>query len=369
MVVISFDALANRFLDRDTLPNFRRMIAEGVRAPARPEFPSKTFPNHYSMATGLTPGQHGIVLNKFYDPSRREIFSKAVVTDGTWFGGEPIWVSAEKQGIRTAAYFWTGTEGAIDGIRPTYYHLFDATVPDSTKIVELMGWLRRPQGERPHLVMIYSPVVDVPGHKVGPDGRDTFLGVREADRILGTLRDSLSKLSSLRIDLIVVSDHGLSHVPLDHDIDLDPHLPKNGAIVDNEHATFALWQDPSGPRLNIDSIAAEYAKLPHTRVFSHGNFPAEWHAEHNPRFGDIFLLAEPGWEYETSVPHALPTIGEHGFDPATPDMMGTFIAVGPDFRAGVTLPTRENRTLHDLLVRLLRLNTPFTTDVTDFGLR
>jgi predicted AlkP superfamily pyrophosphatase or phosphodiesterase len=369
VVVLSFDALAYRFIDRDTLPNFRRMIAEGVRAPFRPEFPSKTFPNHYSMATGLTPGQHGIVLNQFYDATRRAMFSKAVVTDGSWFGGEPIWVTAEKAGIRTGAYFWTGTEGVVDGYRPTYFHLFDATIPDSAKIVEVMGWLRRPANERPHLVMIYSPVVDIPGHKYGPDGKETYAGVRDADRTIGVLRDSLRKLSSLRVDLIIVSDHGLSYVPFDHDIDLDRFIPKKGAIVDNEHATFAVWQDPAGPRLNLDSIAAEYRKIPHTRVFTHDEFPAEWHTEHNPRFGDIFLLADAGWEYETSVPHTLPTIGEHGFDPSTPDMMGTFIAAGPDFKSGLTLPTRENRTLHDLLVRLLRLASPFTTTESEFGLK
>jgi predicted AlkP superfamily pyrophosphatase or phosphodiesterase len=369
IVVVSFDALAYRFIDRDTLPNFRRIIADGVRAPFRPEFPSKTFPNHYSMATGLTPGQDGITLNRFFDPARRAMFSKAVVTDGSWFGGEPIWVTAEKAGIRTAAYFWTGTEGEIGGHRPTYFHLFDATVPDSAKTVEVMQWLRRPANERPHLIMIYSPVVDVPGHKYGPDGPETYAGVRQADRVIGVLRDSLSKLSSLRIDLIIVSDHGLSHVPLEHDIDLDRYLPQKGAIVDNEHATFALWQDPAGPRLNIDSLAGEYRKIPHTRVFTHGDFPAAWRTEHNPRFGDVFLLAVAGWEYETSVPRTLPTIGEHGFDPATSDMMGTFIAAGPDFQSGVTLAARENRTLHDLLVRLLRLNAPFTTDVTQFGLR
>jgi predicted AlkP superfamily pyrophosphatase or phosphodiesterase len=369
VVVLSFDALAYRFIDRDALPNFRRMMAEGVRAPFRPEFPSKTFPNHYSMATGLTPGQHGIVLNQFYDATRRAMFSKAVVTDGSWFGGEPIWVTAEKAGILTGAYFWTGTEGVVDGHRPTYFHLFDATIPDSVKIVEVMGWLRRPTSERPHLVMIYSPIVDIPGHKYGPDGKETYAGVSNADRTIGVLRDSLRKLSSLRVDLIIVSDHGLSYVPLEHDIDLDPFIPKKGAIVDNEHATFALWQDPAGPRLNLDSIAAEYRKIPHTRVFMHDEFPAEWHTEHNPRFGDIFLLADAGWEYETSVPHTLPTIGEHGFDPATPDMMGTFIAAGPDFKSGLTLPVRENRTLHDLLVRLLRLASPFTTTESEFGLK
>jgi len=212
VVVVSFDALGDRFLDRDTLPNFRRMIAEGVRAPFRPEFPSKTFPNHYSMATGLTPGQHGLVLNQFFDPARNASFLRASAADGSWFGGEPIWVTAGKAGIRTAAYFWMGSEAEILGRRPSYWHQFDASVPDSTKIIEIMHWLRLPTNERPRLIMTYSPVVDIPGHPYGPDAPQTLAGVRAADRTLGVLRDSLAALRPRPIDLIIVSDHGLEPV-------------------------------------------------------------------------------------------------------------------------------------------------------------
>src|SRR5207342_1090522 len=128
IVVLSFDALGDRFLDRDTLPNFARLAAEGVRAPFRPEFPSKTFPNHYSMATGLTPGQHGITLNQFFDPIRGEWFRRTSANDGSFFKGEPIWATAENAGIRTAAYSWTGSEAEIGGRRPTFWGPVDATV-------------------------------------------------------------------------------------------------------------------------------------------------------------------------------------------------------------------------------------------------
>jgi len=161
VIVISFDALGDRILDRDTLPNFARLAAEGVRAPFRPEFPSKTFPNHYSMATGLTPGQHGITINQFFDPIRREWFRRTSANDGSFFKGEPIWVTAEKAGIRTAAYFWTGSEAEIAGRRPTFWYPFDAAVPDSIKIRQIVQWLRLPEQERPHLIMMYSVVVEL----------------------------------------------------------------------------------------------------------------------------------------------------------------------------------------------------------------
>jgi predicted AlkP superfamily pyrophosphatase or phosphodiesterase len=370
IVVVSFDALGDRFLDRDTLPAFRRMISEGVRAPFKPEFPSKTFPNHYSMASGLPPGQHGIVINQFFDPARKEWFLRTSGSDGSFFGGEPIWVPAERAGIRTAAYFWTGSEAEIGGVRPSYWLPYNAAVPDADKIRETMRWLRLPDAKRPHLIMMYSGVVDVAGHGAGPDSPRAYAAVRTADRTLAALRDSLAQFPTLGVDLIVVSDHGLVAVPREHDIALDSLMPKRGALLDDEHATFSIWQDPAGPTLNLDSLAAEYRrKVPHMRLFRPGNFPAEWQTGQNRRFGDLFMLADPGYEFITSVPRSLYTLGEHGYDPATPDMMGMFIAAGPDFRSGVRLNARENRTLHDLLARLLHLNTPRTTTTTEFGLR
>ena len=346
------------------------MMSEGVRAPFRPEFPSKTFPNHYSMATGLTPGQHGITINQFFDPVRGEWFRRTSASDGSFFKGEPIWVTAERAGIRTAAYFWTGSEAEIGGQRPTYWYPFDATVPDSIKTRQIVQWLRLPDAQRPRLIMIYSGVVDVPGHRYGPDAPETFAAVRAADRTLGALRDALKQFSSLGIDLIVVSDHGLVAVPREHDIDMDSLLPARGALVDDEHATFSIWADPANPGLNLDSLAAVYRRVvPHARVLRPGQFPAEWQTEQNRRFGDLFLLADPGWEFVTTNPRAVYTLGEHGYDPNTPEMTGIFLAAGPDFRSGVRLDARENRTLHDLLVRLLRLNAAPTTPVIDFGLR
>ncbi len=370
VVVVSFDALGDRFLDRDTLPSFAKLAAEGVRAPFRPEFPSKTFPNHYSMATGLTPGQHGITINQFFDPIRREWFRRTSANDGSFFLGEPIWVSAERAGIHTAAYFWTGSEAAIGGIRPSFWHPFDATVPDSIKIQQIARWLRLPNEQRPHLIMMYSGVVDVPSHRYGPDSPEAYAGVRAADRVLAALQDSLKRFPSLAIDLIVVSDHGMVYVPREHDIAMDSLIPKRGVLVDDEHATLSVWADPANPGINLDSLAAVYRRtVPHARTFRPGEFPPGWKTEQNRRFGDIFLLADPGYEFVTTNPPAVYTLGEHGYDPSTPEMTGIFLATGPDFKSGVRLPSRENRTLHDLLARLLHLATPPTTSETNFGLK
>lgn len=369
VVVFSFDALGDRFLDRDTLPNFRAMMADGVRAPFQPEFPSKTFPNHYSMATGIRPSEHGIPINQFFDPARGVWFRKTAAGDGSFFHGEPIWASAERAGIRTAAYFWPGSEAEIGGVRPTYWYPFNASLPDEAKIAQTVKWLRLPADKRPHLIMMYSGVVDVPGHRYGPDAPETRAGIRRADKVLGALRDSLKQFAPLRVDVIVVSDHGLIYVPRDHDIDMDKLVPARGALVDDEHATFSVWGDPAAPGLDLDSLAAVYRReIPHARVVRAGAFPAEWHTGQSRLFGDIFMLADPGYEFVGTNPPAVYTLGEHGYDPKTPEMMGIFLAAGPDFKSGVRLPARENRTLHDLLARLLHLNIQRTTGETNFGL-
>jgi predicted AlkP superfamily pyrophosphatase or phosphodiesterase len=322
------------------------------------------------MATGLTPGHHGIVLNQFFDPALGKWFNKTVAGQGAFFDGEPIWVTAERAGIHTAAYFWTGSEAEIEGRRPSYWFPFDTSVTDATKINQIVRWLRLPEGERPRLMMLYSGVVDGPGHRTGPDSPQTYAAVRTADATLGALRDSLRAFPALRIDLIVVSDHGLIAVPREHDFDMDPLLPRAGALLDDEHATFSLWQDPAGPRLDLDSIAAAWRRtIPHMRLFRPGQFPANWQTAQNRRFGDLFLLADPGYEFVGTRPRAIYTLGEHGYDPATPEMMGSFLAAGPDFVQGKRLGVRENRTLHDLLIRLLHLDARATTTTTDFGLR
>jgi predicted AlkP superfamily pyrophosphatase or phosphodiesterase len=233
-----------------------------------------------------------------------------------------------------------------------------------------MRWLRLPAGERPNLIMMYSGVVDVPGHRYGPDSPQAFAGVRAADRVIGALRDSLAALGRTDIDLIVVSDHGLIHVPREHDIDVDSLVPKAGALVDDEHATLSIWQDPAGPKIDMDSLAAALKKaIPHMRLFRPGEFPAEWRTEQNRRFGDLFLLADPGYEFVGTVPRAVYTLGEHGYEPSTPEMTGIFLAVGPDFRPGARLAIRENRTLHGLLIHLLGLENPLgAVPLPDFGL-
>ena len=216
LLLVSFDGFRADYLDRLTLPNFRRVIARGVRAQAlRPVFPAITFPNHYSLVTGLYPGHHGIVENSFFDPVRNAAYSfrnEATVTDGTWYGGEPIWVTGESQGMVTACFFWPGSEAAIKGVRPTFWNKYDGTVSNANRIATVLDWLRLPDTRRPHLITLYFSDIDSASHRGPVDGPDVERAVMAMDAALGTLLDGIEALPNRdRVILLLTSDHGMAN--------------------------------------------------------------------------------------------------------------------------------------------------------------
>jgi predicted AlkP superfamily pyrophosphatase or phosphodiesterase len=180
VVLVSFDGFRADFLDRFAAPNFQRVIRQGARATSlMPVFPSLTFPAHYSIATGMYSERHGIVGMSFFDSSRGETFSyqDASAVDGTWYRGEPIWVTAEKQGMVTATCFWPGSEAAMQGVRPTYWKKYDASLPNDARVDAVIEWLRLPAEKRPHLVTLYFPDVDGAGHRFGHDSPEVEAAV------------------------------------------------------------------------------------------------------------------------------------------------------------------------------------------------
>ena len=192
------------------------MIARGVRAESlRPVFPAITFPNHYSLVTGLYPGHHGIVENAFFDPVRNGAYSfrnEATVTDGTWYGGEPIWVTGESQGMVTACFFWPGSEAAIKGVRPTFWNKYDGTVSNANRIATVLDWLRLPDTRRPHLITLYFSDIDSASHRGPVDGPDVEKAVMAMDAALGTLLDGIEALPNRdRVILLLTSDHGMAN--------------------------------------------------------------------------------------------------------------------------------------------------------------
>ena len=220
MVLVSYDGLRHDYLERVDTPAFDRMMATGVVADALiPVFPSLTFPGHYSIATGLYPSRHGIVGNQFYDPARGEAFSYRDTDDaqdGSWWRGEPIWLTAERQGMTTAAMFFPGTEAAIGGLRPSRWRTYDGRLPNRSRVDEVLQWLRLPPDERPHLITMYFSMVDGAGHDLGLDTGELDEAIGSADRWLGELLSAVEQVPyAEHVYVVVVSDHGMARVDPD----------------------------------------------------------------------------------------------------------------------------------------------------------
>lgn len=362
VVLVSFDGFRHDYLDRYRPAAFEAIAARGVRAAALiPSFPSKTFPNHYTIATGLYPGHHGIAANVFHDPARRAWYrggDSTAVRDGSWYGGEPIWVTAERNGVRSAAYFWPGSEAAIGGVRPSRVVRYDGTVPNARRVDDVAGWLRLAPNVRPHLVLLYFSDVDDTTHKHGPDAPNTARAVASVDRALQRLMDSIL-VSPLRdsVNLVLVSDHGMTGTPPTQVIVVSDLLRRAG--VD----TTAILFGDNGPAMSLwfggDSarMLRAHAALTTTNstAYLRREAPARWHLGDNLRMGDLLVTGQAGYTLKWRPSDPAPSIGSHGYDPALPDMLGIFLAAGPGIRRGTRIPAFENVQLYAFLAALLRL--------------
>jgi predicted AlkP superfamily pyrophosphatase or phosphodiesterase len=319
-----------------------------------PAYPSLTFPNHYTLVTGLYPEHHGIVANTFYDPDRKQQYSyrdPATVRDGSWYGGTPLWGLAEKQGMRSACFFWPGSEAEIDGSRPSYYLKFDDHFPDEKRIDQVVAWLRLPPAQRPHFLTLYYSNVDHAGHQYGPDSPQTAAAVAHVDQLVGNLWAQLASLQ-LPIDLIVVSDHGMEK--------------EQGPWIDlSQYANLSNFTTVGTLLYPNSEAAAEKAyqelkiKTDAFTVYRRRRVPAILHYDSNPREGDPVIVANGPYAIRAQGDDRPPEPGVHGYDPrAMKSMRALFLAVGPDIRPGSQLEPFENVNIYPLVAKILGLDAP-----------
>jgi predicted AlkP superfamily pyrophosphatase or phosphodiesterase len=332
----------------------------------RPSFPSVTFPNHYTLATGLRPDRNGIVNNRMEDPERPGVVfglaDRSVAADPFWWAdATPIWVSAERQGVRTGTMFWPGSDLDLHGVRPSRWRLFDQTLPGFARVDGLLSWLDLPAAERPRFFTLYFDLVDTAGHRYGPDSPDTNAAAAEVDAAIARL---LAGLAARGLDehanIIVVADHGMTAISDDRLIDLD-------ALVSAEVARI-VWDGPFAgimllPGQEAEGERALLGRGAHGECWRKAEIPARFHYGTHRRVLGIVCLADLGWRYRSAqLPqYPGPSLGAHGYDPAEPDMAALFIAHGPAFRHGVTLEPFENVSVYPLLARLLGV-TPEAND-------
>ena len=365
IIMISFDGFRHDYVEKYNAPNFKKFINSGASAEAMlPSFPSKTFPNHYSLVTGLYPGNHGLVDNNFYDRKldlRYSIGNRKVVENPAFYDGLPLWQLVQKNGMKSASYFWVGSEAPITGSFPDYYEIYDGKVKNEDRISTVMEWLKLPKAERPNFISLYFSIVDDQGHANGPNG--TKESVLEADRLLGSIMEQLKQID-LPVNVIVTSDHGMNEVDNTEESLIDVDEVLNGLdkadyrFVNSGTLAHLYIQDTSKIDVIYKSIKGKEKDF---NVYKKEGFPENWHYQ-NSRSGEIVLVATTGHSLSSKgnrerMIQRGGTHGEHGFDPYVTEDMGTiFYANGPNIQAGIKLPKFENVHVYPFVAHILGIN-------------
>jgi len=359
VILVSFDGFKPEYLQRIELPNFARVMRAGVRSEGMvPVFPSKTFPNHYSIVTGLYADKHGLVGNRFWDPQRSEGYGMAdtnAVRDGSWYRGEPIWTTAEKQGMVSASYFWVASEAVIAGAKPTIVKWYDGRVPIGRRVDSVLAWLALPAERRPHMITLYMSDVDNAGHRYGPLAPQVDSAAWKVDAALGRLLDGVEKLPIRdRAYVILVSDHGMSETSPRWYAALDTLIDLQGVRVADAGANANLHVEGGAGRARVlrDSINR---RLRHGRAYLRSEVPLRLHYRADPRIGDLVVIMEDHFQIGTANRVPVEGGGAHGWDPAMPAMHAIFVASGPGIPAGKTIPTFENVEVYPYLAEILGL--------------
>jgi predicted AlkP superfamily pyrophosphatase or phosphodiesterase len=365
LILISFDGFRADYLDRGHSPVLATLATEGVHAKGlRPVFPSLTYPNHYTLVTGLYPDQHGMVNNTMRDPVLGNFSpsNRAANTDGRWWDqAEPIWIAAEKQGLRTASVFYPGTQAEIHDKQPSYWQLFDSSVQPDARVDQALAWLDLPADQRPAFVSLYFEQGDVAAHTYGPDSLQVDEALVTVDAAIGRLVEGLRQRGMFETtNLIVLSDHGMTAtspervVLLDELVDAD-HIELVSSIVN-------VGINPK-PGYEAEVERALLKPHPHLQCWKKSGVPKKFHYGHNVRIPAIVCLADEGWMVTTAVTasktaHA--PLGEHGYDNDDPQMQALFVAHGPSFKQHLVVPVFDNIHVYTLLAKLLAV-TPRAT--------
>ena len=357
VILISADGFRYDYAEKYQAEHLLQFSHQGVQAASMiPSFPSVTFPNHYTIVTGLYPSHNGIVNNSFYDVQRNASYGmsdKVKVQDGTWYGGTPLWVLAEQQQMISASMFWVGSEAAIKNIRPSYYYDFNDRMEVGKRIVAIKDWLSLPEDKRPHLITFYISDADHAGHRFGPDAPETAQAVRTVDSIVYQITEAV-RSTGLAVNYIFLADHGMTAVDCEHPLPTPAAIDQKKFIIPSSGTMMVLH---AKDKADIQPLYEQLKKDEnHYKVYLKTNVPANYHYSAKDdsmnRIGDILLV--PEWPYVFS--DRKPGAGYHGFPPATvKDMHATFIAWGPAFKEDKRIPAFENVHVYPLVTTILGL--------------
>lgn len=371
VIMISLDGFRYDYVERFQPENLSKFIAEGTASEGLiPSFPSKTFPNHYTIATGMLPEHHGLVDNSFYEPFKDQVYTmgnRDIVQDGYWYGGTPIWVLAEENGIKAASYFFVGSEAPVKGRRPSEYFDYDGEVPNLTRISKVFEWMQLPDTLRPRMITLYFSDMDDVGHAYGPNNDEKLKErLTKLDHELGALFEGL-KSFDLPITVILVSDHGMIDVAKDKLINLDRLTEGINARVVNNGALAHLHLENQEEKARvINLIKSRSENITVDDLSGNENYSDVTHFPQ--RIGDLLIIPELGYyladtggmmRYQNrSAMLKTEVFGEHGLSPKNREMWGIFYARGPRIKSGNRIEPFQNIHIYPLICQLLGLPIP-----------
>ena len=366
VIIVSMDGFRYDYPDLYHTPALDEMAANGVSAVMVPSYPSSTFPNHYALATGLVPDHNGLVNNSFWDPDIDRSYSIGArdKDDPRFYFGEPLWNTAQRQGVTAGVVYWVGSEFLIGGARPRYYRVYGRDMLGYEERVDsVLALLDKPRRDRPHLIMLYFDEPDHQGHEHGPLSPEVAGAVEYADKMIGRLREGLSRRRDARkIDLIVLSDHGMTEMSPDRILRPSDYIKSSWYKRMITGAPTSIFSRDAACR---DSLLTALRRMPHVRVWKKEEIPAELRYGTSRRIGDIVVDPDLGWRISEKVrTHK----GDHGFDPHSAEMQVIFRAEGPDFRRGYRAPSFRNVSVYPLACHLLGIRpAPCDGDISEMA--
>jgi len=358
LLLISFDGFRADYLTKTETPNFDRLIKNGATADGLiPIFPTKTFPNHYAIATGLYPENNGLIGNNMYDPemdARYSMGNREAVENPDWYLGEPIWNTVEKAGKKAGTMFWIGSEAPIQNMRPSHWKSYDGSIPNEARIDTVLKWMTREQ-DPVEFGTLYFSFVDSQGHRYGPDSEEVIEAIEQADELVGYLMEKLESNES--INLMIVSDHGMIEVSPSKKVTLDDFIDVNKIEIIAYSPALMFNVEGEGEQEVFESLKRNKVNF---KVYLKEDIPDRYHLKNNSRVPEILMVADEGYTINTkqffeSRGSDYPSGGAHGFDNANPKMDAIFVAYGPAFNEEVKLGRFENIHLYEVMAKILNI--------------
>lgn len=360
-ILISFDGFRWDYQNRNITPNIEKIKEEGISSfSLKPVFPSKTFPNHYSIITGMYPQNHGIIANFFENPITQEKYGLGdtnAVRNPYWYWGEAFWETAERQGIKCASYFWPGSEVNLDYRRPTYYEKYEHNRPYLERVKGVLNWLEYPYSDRPKFITLYFDAADTDGHRYGPNSREINLTIARLDSLIGYLVDGLKKIQMYdSTNIILVSDHGMAELSDERIINVDEILKDLDYKVDGNGPVAFVNAEKN-------SLANIFERLEKSKnnysVYNKKDIPNHYNFKQNYLLGDILIVSDIGWSIATNKDlkewGKYFRFGNHGYDNHHIDMHGYFVARGPSFKNNYKTGTIQNIDIYPLLCEIYKI--------------